>query len=434
MSEPERAENPSARARSTHVAHFIPNAWPEVAARLAPLISRVDPEIAAVQVLVLVPTASDAVELARALGGLDSATSTRIAPLATPRRARRLAADAKPHVVVGTPAVIHSLIAASALSLAEVSGVGIAAAADFESDAAMLDQVLAELPRGVAKTLVSSRSSPFVERLIEAQMHGARQLTATDLETAPTSGPAIECVPVEPHAAGATLGDILEIVDAPSAAVLPADAARERMAREVLASLGYAPESTLARVASDGATGGAALVVLLGAPSTSQWAACMAAPPARVVALVGTRERAVLAAAAVGAHLIPFTPSSARGEAAAAEEAMRDRLRRATLESFPAREMLALEPLLGEFDALVLAGAALRLFERERDARRAQEARPAAAPAPSAGPRDRPAPGRSGTGRPPRGDDRGRPPRGDDRGRPPSRGGTRPTSNPRDRR
>lgn len=444
MSEPERADSPTASARSLHVAHIMPTAWPAVAARLAGQLARVDGSVSGVQLVILVPTPSDAIALSKALAGSAAAEAPRIAPLGTPRRARRLAAGAPAQVIVGTPAVVHSLIAASALDLSGVTGVGIVAAGEFETDSAMLDMVLAELPRGAAKTLVAAAATPFVERLIEAQMHGARRLTAGPADQPATPGPVIEFVAIAADSAAATLGDVLEIVDAPSAAVVPSSDAGARLARETLASLGYPAESPLARVVADGKTAGAALVVLLGPPAVEQWAAVMASPPARIVALVETREREALASTIPGGRFVPFAPSGARGDAAAAEEAMRDRFRRAIGEGFPAREMLALEPLLAEFDSLVIAGAALRLFERERDgARRALESRLAAAP-PAAvrPPSDRPGAGRSGpAGRPPRTDDRGRPASGGDRGRPsrkddrgrPARDGARATHIPRDR-
>src|SRR3989338_7594274 len=90
VSESERAENSWASARSTHVAHLIPAAWPEVAARIAPLVARVDRALPAVQVLVLVPAAGDATELLREVAGLEVARDVRMAPLAAPRRAKRL--------------------------------------------------------------------------------------------------------------------------------------------------------------------------------------------------------------------------------------------------------------------------------------------------------------------------------------------------------
>jgi hypothetical protein len=46
---------------------------------------------------------------------------------------------------------------------------------------------------------------------------------------------------------------------------------------------------------------------------------------------------------------------------------MREELRRVLVEGVPARELLALEPLLAEYDGAEVAAAALRLLERERE-------------------------------------------------------------------
>lgn len=63
-----------------------------MAVRIAPLVARVDRNLDAVQVLVLVPTASDAAELLREVTALEVAQQVRVSPLASPKRAKRLAA------------------------------------------------------------------------------------------------------------------------------------------------------------------------------------------------------------------------------------------------------------------------------------------------------------------------------------------------------
>lgn len=428
MSESERAENPSATARSTHVAHLIPAAWPEVAARIAPLVARVDRASDAIQVLVLVPTASDAAELLREVTALDVAQDVRVSPLASPRRAKRLAATT-PQVVIGTTTVLSGLIKASAVSLGQVSAVLLGAADELEADEATLEQLLAEVPKGAVKLLTAATVTPFVERVMERHMHGARRVTAAPIEPVVANATiAIEARTVSAGAPASALGDVLEALDAPSVAIVPADARREAAARAALTTLGYGADSKFVRVVADGATGGAALVVLVGPPRAGVLAAILAAPPAKTVALVTARERTTLAAAAPSAHLTTFSPASALGEAAAAEDRQREQIRRVIRDGFPSREMLALEPLLGEFDPLVIAGAALHLYERAQAganvmARKAAESVRPAAPKADA-PRERiPREGKSFDG-PPRGkrpDDRGaRPSFGDrDRGGPP---------------
>ncbi|HVZ49292.1 MAG TPA: hypothetical protein VG916_10950, partial [Gemmatimonadaceae bacterium] len=143
----DRAEAGS--ARSTHVVHYMAPDWPAVAERIAPLLARADAAAPAVQVLVLVPSASDATDVARALAATPRAPG--IGAWNAPRRAQRLARATHPPVVVATPAVIAGLLAASAVSLSGVTGIAFAAADELEADATALETVLAEVPAGAAK-------------------------------------------------------------------------------------------------------------------------------------------------------------------------------------------------------------------------------------------------------------------------------------------
>ena len=63
MSESDRAT--PARARSSNVAYLVPATWTEIATRVAPLVARVDHAAAGPQVLVLVPSEADAIEILR---------------------------------------------------------------------------------------------------------------------------------------------------------------------------------------------------------------------------------------------------------------------------------------------------------------------------------------------------------------------------------
>lgn len=391
MSDPERAESPSASARSMHVAHLIPVSWPEVAARIAPLIARVDRDVASVQVLALVPTADDVAELMREVSALGTAADVRVAPLAAPRRSRRLAAALTPQVVIGTPETVSALIKASALSLGAVSAILLGAADELERNEATLEQILAEVPAGAAKLLTAATATAFIDRVMEQYMHGARRVMAAPVDASvAVNARSIEVRAVSAASPAAALGDVLESIDAPNVAIVPADARRETAVRAVLATLGFGVDSKLVRVAMDGSTGGAPLVVLVGPPSAAVLAAMLAGPAARTIALVTTRERSTLAAAAPSATLVTFAPSTALSEAAMEEERQREQIRRVIREGLPSREMLALEPLLTEFDPLVLAGAALHLYEQARSsARKQSEVRPAAAPSSGEKPRER---------------------------------------------
>lgn len=440
MSESERPE-PS-RARSTQVAHIGVATPAMAAAYLTPLVARVARDMDRVQVLVLVPTPGDAVALTRELRALADDPTLRLAPLSSPRRARRLMASAVPHVAVGTAAVLTELLRGSVLPAEPVAGVAIVEAAELEAEGAAVEVLLAEVGKGAAKVLTTTIMTPFVEQLLEGHLHGARRLHhAAEVVAPPTSPPPVEVVVTAGAVIAQVLADVLERVDAPSAAIVPCDPRREAIVRDALHELGYPEGSPLARVVTDGATAGAALVCCVGAPRAGQWVAITAAEPARIVAITTLRERATLDMLP-GARTVPFA-SAAPTEAAAAEGAVRARISQVLHAGLPAREMLALEPLLGEHDPLAVAGALLRLLdrERERSVRPTANSRTPIAAAPAApaarGRDDRPPRSRDDRGGPPRGRDGDRrgPPRGRDgerRGPPRGRDGER-RGPPRDR-
>jgi hypothetical protein len=65
-----------------------------------------------------------------------------------------------------------------------------------------------------------------------------------------------------------------------------------------------------------------------------------------------------------GVVLMPYERSRSARAAREREENSRNALRAVLSAGLPAREIVALEPLLAEHDGLEIAGAALRLFER----------------------------------------------------------------------
>src|SRR6185369_5092492 len=90
------------------------------------------------------------------------------------------------------------------------------------------------------------------------------------------------------------------------------------------------------------------------------------AEPRRVVALVQPRQlaslRVLAAQGAVRALALPGAVDLARDR----DSAMRGELREVLAAGEFGRELLALEPLLEEYDGIEMAAAALRLLERER--------------------------------------------------------------------
>src|SRR5207247_10003629 len=85
----------------------------------------------------------------------------------------------------------------------------------------------------------------------------------------------------------------------------------------------------------------------------------------RVVALVTPRQIPALRRLA-GGTVTPLSLPDAAVRARGREESLRDELREALAAGQFARELITLEPLLGDYDGVEVAAAALKLLEAER--------------------------------------------------------------------
>jgi hypothetical protein len=432
--------------RSAHVAHFFAPDWAGTAQRAAGALERSDRGLAAPQLIVTAPDAPAAAALARELRALPTAVGLRVVPVTNAARGARLLGASPAQVVVGTPTVFAALLAASALKLASVHTLLLAGADEYEAQAEPLGALMAELPRGSARILTAGAPTPLVENLLERYLHKARRIAAAPpppVPIAPGTPPTIHVRTVAAGAALAPLGELLDDIDPPSAAIVVCDTRGEGRARTALEALGYPGDSALVQVTRGTVALHTALVVFVGIPETDALAAALGAHPARLVALVSAREHEALRQRAKGVVLVPYERSRAARAAREHEESTRHALRAVLAAGLPAREIVALEPLLAEHDGLAIAGAALRLYERAaleaaaarlagREELRAELKAARAEPKKAdTAPERRP---------PPRGFDRHKPPRGDrpftrgpkrddrgergDRGRPPRRPGS----------
>lgn len=397
-------ESSGASERGAPIAHVGVFGWPDAAIRVLALAARTDAARTDVQLVVLAPTAHDVTALHAALRLLPAGQEPRAhtTALSAPRRARRIAAASAGigPVVITTPAILRDLVTASALKLEAVTAVLLVGLDEMEPDAEILRTVLAEVPRGGERVALLGAESEFTTQILTEHFHGVRRLRPAPVpvawhdESAQERAITVEVRVIREGAGPELLADILELTDAPSAAVVPADEQVAARAAAALDSAGYG-DSSLARVAASGDVAGAALAVLVGLPSAAVWntlahpASAQAQPPARVVALFTAREKSRFAAQFPLVQLTPFQPSAALLASRAAEEATRERLRRVLQEGMPSREITAIEPLLAEYDAVELAGAALRLYERElaRSAAQAKAVAPPTSEAPARSPR-----------------------------------------------
>jgi hypothetical protein len=270
-------------------------------------------------------------------------------------------------VVVGTPALLAELLAASALKLGDVHTLLLAAADEFDAHAEPLGALMAELPRGSARILTAASPTPLVENLLERYMHKARRIVVPvppPVPIAPGTPPTIYVRTVSAGAVLAPLGELFDDIDPPSAAIVVSDSRGEGQARTALEALGYPAESELVVISRGAVALHTALVVFVGLPEADSLTAALSAHPARLVALVSARQQDALRDLTKGAVLMPYERSRAARAAREREENNRNAVRAVLAAGLPAREIVALEPLLAEHDGLAIAGAALRLYER----------------------------------------------------------------------
>ena len=431
--------------RSTSVAHFFAPDWVQVAQRALGALERTDGGVDATQLLLTVPDGPAAIAVARELRSVPAGAGLRVLPVTNATRAGRLLRAGAAHVVVGTPRALTDLIGSSALSTERVHTILLAAADEYGDQMEPLAALMSEVPKTSTRILTATEPTALVEELLERYLHRARRILAPPpppLALAPGTPPSIHVRTVSPLAPLAPLGEILDEFDPPSAAIVVPDARTEGRVRTILDALGYTADSPLVRVTRGDVELHTHLVLFAGLPEAAALSAALDAHPARLVALITARQHVALAALAKGAVLRPEERSQAARAARDQGDALRAALRGSLASGLPAREILALEPLLLEFDGLEIAGAALRLYELARveaagaklagreevrselkaakAARDASEARlphPRAFDRPKAGGFERSRPARS------RQDDRGgaRPGRGDAKGHPPRR-------------
>ncbi|MEP7066585.1 MAG: DbpA RNA binding domain-containing protein [Gemmatimonadota bacterium] len=414
--------------------HVLPHDAAAVSQFLEPALARLDSESAETQLLVLTPDAETAVLIAEAATRTRTGTPARVLPVTAWRRASRLQRLRPATVVAGTPSDILEMIRASAIKLDTVNTL-VLAWADVMSDAAgePLEAVMAEVPKDAARVVVASHLTPAVEALAERYARRARRSSTT---------PVVEDVPVDlryvaiaPLARSAALRRLLDDTDPERAAIYVRSDDVVNEVGDTLRAIGIAQDDESIVITRGEPVENVSLIVLYESPMSADVLQTLAASGAAVIALATARQIPALRVLASGGRVTPFVLSGPGARARSRDEKVRDELRAALATGVHARELLALEPLLTEFDGIEIAAAALRLLERDRERERPAEKpektdrilAPVAergAPAERAERADRSA-------KPERGDrDRGdRPPRGE---RPDRERGARPERGDRD--
>ena len=388
----------AAVARGQNVIHVLPTDWAAAPDALAPLLNRIDSDASTLQLVVIVADADAAVAIVNALARSRGPEAPRaVAATGAARTARVLRAGAAP-VLVGAPDQLVELLRASAIKLEGLRGFAVAWVEDVlaSGGAPDLEAVMAEIPKDVPRTVITSSLSPEVEDFVERYARRAPRLgvpTARDpssaspvapraAPTTPRSEPPLTYVLSTAAGRAKALERVLDEVDPPSATIYVRHQDSERTARETLRLLGYPDDGALVRVVRGPVTEHAALLVLYDLPEDAEeFRRAAGGSPARATALLQARQLRQLRSL-THEPVTPLVFTAPIAAARARDDTVRAELRRELSTGTPTRELLALEPLLAEFDGLLVAGAALRILERVRATRppapTAEAVRPAA--------------------------------------------------------
>ena len=356
------------KARSAqHTIHVLPHAPYLIPRFLAPALERVTADADATQLLVITPDVDTTLAIADAARSISDRSAAPVVPVTSAGRGVRLLGSRVVPAITATPGTLVSLLRASAIKLDAVRTVVIAWADELYTtrEGESLEVLLAELPKEAARILVADHMTPEVEALVERHLRRASRqgAAATDDET--IAALPVRYVTTSSSARAAAFRRLLDDLDPPSVIVLASDAGTADEARAAVASLGYEGDASI-RVETTAGTEQASLVVLYDLPQSAEELVKVAATePGQVVALVTPRQVPALRRLTSGA-VDPIDVSRATAKARAKDERVRAALRSELEAGFPARELMALEPLLSEFDGVEIAAAALRLMERER--------------------------------------------------------------------
>ena len=355
--------------RGQNAVHVMPLDWTALPRVLGALVDRIDVSRPEPQLLVVTTDAESAAAAASAIVGMAGTRGVRVLAATMSPRAARLLRASPPHVVTGAPAELVALLQSSVLKPASVRGIALAwLDTILESpEIQPLENLFAELPKDGARVVLASAIVPAYETLIERYARRARR----ESEPAGDPGAALtaEYVAAAPEGRATALRRLLDALDLPAAVLYARDTAVRDEAARVARALGYPSEAV--RVAGAAAEApGTDPIVLLDLPSTREEMRALAgASGRRIYAIVQPSQlgslRTLLGGGTVSPVALMEAAERARGKDAALRASLRDVLTSADVR----REVLAIEPLLSEFDGIEIAAAALRLLEQQRPAR-----------------------------------------------------------------
>jgi ATP-dependent RNA helicase DeaD len=391
----ERASGQAGRPQN--LVYTLPHTTESIAEFLTPVLARVDPTAGGTQVVVVTRDAETALTTSETVLRLTGPAGIEVVPVTSASRAARIFKTRPVLAVVGSASELGGLVRASLLKVDAVKTVVLAWADDILEEGpesvAALEALLGELG-DASRVIVTRKVTPTVENLVERYARRARRVGAAETEAPKMPEdyelPIVRHITVSASARPAALRRLLDDLNPPSALIVARDAPTAESARQTLRTLGYHDDDPNIRVTQNDFGAPAHAVIFFQPPVTpAELQRIAQAKPVQVVVLARPGEIAWLREL-TGGRLAPLNLTGPERRAHDREAAVRQELRTVLDRGVPPREIIALEPLLEEFDASELAAAALYLLERERAQRRAaaEHAVPAAKPRPTDG--DRP--------------------------------------------
>lgn len=378
----ESEEREAATGRSQNVVHVLPQSMDSVPRFLTAPLERVDPVAGGLQLVVVTADPEAAVALAEAVLRLTGLGGIELFPVTSARRAARVMQGRPILAVAGAPAELADLIRGSQLKMEAVRTVVLAWVDDVldgepEANNA-LELVMTEVPKDAGRIVVTERADPSMDAFVERYLRRARRIDEREAvdEAAPVP---MQYVTVSAASRAGTLRRLLDELDPPSATVVAASDMEGATVSNLLRALGYASGGTV-KLSTGEVPANTHAVIFYGLPATrAQLSEAAGANPVSMIAMVQPRELAALRRMS-GGEVRPLTLPEPGKTARDRERALRGELASVLDSGVPAREILALEPLLEKHDGIEIAAAALKLLERERAARKGAEesARPSA--------------------------------------------------------
>jgi ATP-dependent RNA helicase DeaD len=388
MSE-EQAEATEAVAtigRNPGILYVLPHTTESIAEFLAPALGRIDPESAAVQVLIVTSDADNALAIAEMAHSLNGATGIEVLPATGASRSARLLKARPVRAVAGTPEELLALVSGSHLKLDELKAIVFAWAEDIldqgDRAVAAFESLIAEAGKSAERVIVTRKLDKRIEDFVERYARRSRRAPTPMDDIGSGDIPELKYLTTAGIAKPASLRRLLDELDPPSAAIVVRTPVGEAEARRVLHTLGYLGDESPVTIVRGTPAGTPHTVILYEAPvRRSEIASLGAVGAVNLVALAQPSELPPLREL-IGAKLAPVNLAAGASKLRRRDDAMRSELRSVLSSGVAPREIAPLEPLLAEYDAVEIAAAALQLLERER--RIAKTAAPAVTGAPAA--------------------------------------------------